>query len=393
MHSESEHDKVGGLGMKPRQRIMCAKSGFALVITIGLLMVTVPTMGQHQQPLTNVDAISMVKSGLSEAVIIDAIKASDSNFDTSAKALIALQKASVPPKIMQAMIDAGARKKSAMAPAAQAETTAPTTPAQPMLPPGASSAMPAGAAANPAATPAVAPAAGGGVMFMLLSGNTKQPLAAEKLQVAPTQAKESTLQALALDNALNQVLQAGVQDVATRVAARTKLGGPSAGVTQAGNVIGGLFTKKSKPTFTYAWALPGATSSSAVAAASGFEVTYAGIPGINPDDYEPHIVKLSPTKDQGWRLVGAAKATEELAQSTSPTWPVYSSFIEDTVPLQIKKAASGDVIVTPTSQLTAGEYAIVLRPVVKSKKFAGTELTNGQGEGLVFDSASSFSVK
>ena len=46
-----------------------------------------------------------------------------------------------------------------------------------------------------------------------------------------------------------------------------------------------------------------------------------------------------------------------------------------------------------SSPLAAGEYAVVLRPVARSKKFAGTDLTNGQGEGLIFNSALSFSVK
>src|SRR5437868_4027156 len=239
--------------------------------------------------LTNADVISMVKSGLPEAVIIGSIKTSENNFDISAKGLIALQKASVPQKVMQAMIDAVASKKNASPP-------------------------PAG-------------------------------------------------------------------------------GAPSTGVTRAGDVVGGLLFKKSKPTFTYAWALPGATSSSSVPAAASFQVTYAGIPGVNPDDYEPHIVKLAPTKEQGWRLAGAAKATEELAQSTTPTWPVYSAFIEDTVSAQTKKTAPGDVTVTRDSPLAAGEYAVVLRPVARSKKFAGTDLTNGQGEGLIFNSALSFSVK
>ena len=340
--------------------------------------------------LTNADVISMVKSGLPEAVIIGSIKTSENNFDISAKGLIALQKASVPQKVMQAMIDAVASKKNASPPPAGG---APAVPVQSAVSTGVSAAVPAGGAAGAAAPSGGAPTAVGGIKFMLLTGNTKQPLAAEKLQVAATQAKASTLQALALDNALNQVLQAGVHDAATRVAAQTKLGAPSTGVTQAGNVVGGLLFKKSKPTFTYAWALPGATSSSSVPAAASFQVTYAGIPGVNPDDYEPHIVKLAPTKEQGWRLAGAAKATEELAQSTTPTWPVYSAFIEDTVSAQTKKTAPGDVTVTPNSPLAAGEYAVVLRPVARSKKFAGTDLTNGQGEGLIFNSTLSFSVK
>jgi len=178
--------------MTQLRRILCfAVFGAALLFLPG--KAADAALGQQESPLTNADVISMVKSGLPEAVIIGSIKTSENNFDTSAKALIALQKASVPQKVMQAMIDAAAAKKNATAAAAPVAGAALTPPAQSTTSLGASTAMPAGGVANPSPLPSGAPTTLGGVVFMLLTGNSKQPLAAEKLQVAPTQAKESTL--------------------------------------------------------------------------------------------------------------------------------------------------------------------------------------------------------
>jgi hypothetical protein len=42
--------------------------------------------------------------------------------------------------------------------------------------------------------------------------------------------------------------------------------------------------------------------------------------------------------------------------------------------------------------LMPGEYAVVLRPVSKSKRFSGGDVARGQGDGLMFDSAWSFEV-
>ena len=43
--------------------------------------------------------------------------------------------------------------------------------------------------------------------------------------------------------------------------------------------------------------------------------------------------------------------------------------------------------------LAPGEYAVVLRPISKGKKFSGAEVVQNQGPGLLFNSAWSFTVK
>ena len=58
-----------------------------------LLLTSVCFAQQANKPLTNDDVASMVKSALPEEVILNAIQSNDTNLDTSANALIALQKA------------------------------------------------------------------------------------------------------------------------------------------------------------------------------------------------------------------------------------------------------------------------------------------------------------
>lgn len=59
----------------------------------------------------------------------------------------------------------------------------------------------------------------------------------------------------------------------------------------------------------------------------------------------------------------------------------------------MQKLGYGHAQVTPTEALASGEYAVVLRPIDKSKKFIGEDVARNQGEGLLFNSAWPFSVK
>lgn len=58
------------------------------------------------KPLTDDDVIAMVKAGLAESTVINAVKAQDTSFDVSAAALIKLKQQGVSPKIMSAMMEA-----------------------------------------------------------------------------------------------------------------------------------------------------------------------------------------------------------------------------------------------------------------------------------------------
>ncbi len=69
------------------------------------------------QALTNADVIAMVKAGLPESTLLLSIKNNPSKFSTAPADLIDLQKKGVPPKVLDAMMEAQSRVASASAPA------------------------------------------------------------------------------------------------------------------------------------------------------------------------------------------------------------------------------------------------------------------------------------
>ena len=61
---------------------------------------------------------------------------------------------------------------------------------------------------------------------------------------------------------------------------------------------------------TYVWALPGQQSASHVSGANPrFEMSFGNLLGIDPDAYEPQLIRLVESKDN-WRLVGATKTIQ-----------------------------------------------------------------------------------
>src|SRR2546425_2314685 len=85
-----------------------------ILALMAIVLVAGSSAGAQQsgKALTNQDVISMVKNLLPESVIISAIKTNDADFDVSANGLIALKKAGVTAKVMEAMLAAASNKKS-----------------------------------------------------------------------------------------------------------------------------------------------------------------------------------------------------------------------------------------------------------------------------------------
>ncbi|HYL10003.1 MAG TPA: hypothetical protein VEU31_04640 [Candidatus Acidoferrales bacterium] len=340
---------------------------------------------QGGKALTNQDVISMVKNLLPEGVILSAIKTNDTDFDVSANGLIALKKAGVTAKVMEAMLAAANNKKnSASAPAPDATGQPPN----------------AAAFANggtPATAPAGAPAAaapGWQPKVSFLQGNTVLNLIAEATEIVQTKSKATSLASLAADQAMNEALNLGTQAVQQAVLKSGSAMGNSA-VSSGTNILGGILGRRAKQAkITYVWALTGGSST---ASAGGnpptFEVNYAGIPGVNADQFEPVIVKLTATPQSTFRLVGATEAATTAEQSTQQDWPIYSSFVEDRVAAKVQKLGSGHAQVAAAAPLAPGQYAIALRPTDKSHKFSGEDVAKNQGEGLLFNYTWSFLVK
>ena len=120
---DTKFSMSGGISMKRVSAVLAF-----LMIT---LLAGASVFAQGGKALTNQDVISMVKILLPESVILSAIKTNDTNFDVSATGLIALKKAGVSAKVMEAMLDAANNKKNgagAATPAASGTaSTAPST--------------------------------------------------------------------------------------------------------------------------------------------------------------------------------------------------------------------------------------------------------------------------
>jgi len=334
----------------------------------------------NDKPFTNQDVISMVKNLLPESVILSAIKSNETNFDVSATGLIALKKAGVSSKVMEAMLDVVNRKNNPVTPAPAASTPAASV---------ANAISLAGSAGVPAT-------AGGGVQpsVSLVQGSSILNLVAEATQIAQTKTKPTSLSALARDQALNESLrlaQESAQQALLKNGAAT-IGKLALG--PGGMVLSGIMARRKQMSMvTYVWALQGASSPPQAAGnVPNFNVNYAGIPGVNALAFEPVIVKLA-SAQSNFRLVGATEASAAAEQNTQQDWPVYSTFVEDRVTATVQKLGPGHVQLTPTAALQPGQYAIALRPVDKSHKFSGEEVAKNQGEGLLFNYAWSFSVK
>ena len=111
-----------------------SRKQFCLAVLICAGLLTGLALAQtNTKPLTNDDVIAMVKGGLPETTVINAINAQESNFDVSATALIKLKQQGVNSKIMDAMLAAANKKHSAAAAPASTPAPAPVAAGQPSV--------------------------------------------------------------------------------------------------------------------------------------------------------------------------------------------------------------------------------------------------------------------
>ena len=138
------------------------------------------------------------------------------------------------------------------------------------------------------------------------------------------------------------------------------------------------------PGVAYTWALPGRTSGFVLPGRNpNFEIEFSDIPGVDPDGYEPVIVKLIQTKDN-WRLVESSK--DKFDNHGNDT---RSTKTEDKTPLKITLLGRGQLQIEPASELAPGEYGLVLHPKKNQKEFAGVPAPNADA---IFYSVWDFSV-
>ena len=331
---------------------------FLLPIFLNLAgMAPASALQARQQPtMTNADLVKLVQAGVPESAIIASIHSSAPSFDLSSDGIVALHKAGVTQGELEAAIAAGS---------------------------GAHSAGPAPAASTPAATHIPTAA-------LVVSGSPR-PIPLEKVQLAETKNKPASMTSLAGDTMLSQTMQAGVNATAWDVASHTGSYAGYTAVGTAGGLMSGMMSRR-KPTVTYVWGITGAASNNvALSSLPVFLVNVADVPGVNADDYEPAILKLTPAQNSV-RLLGATQGKEDARSNAAADWQVYSNFLEDRVAIQTQKLARGQYRIVPVSPLLPGEYGVALRPVSKSKQFSGSDIMRGQGDGMIFNTAWSFQV-
>ena len=325
------------------------------------LAVAAPLLLGQQKPPTNDDVITMVKSGITESVVVSAIQSRPGEFSTSTSELVRLHKAVVTDNELNAMIAASSKGSSS-------GTTA-------SAPPQATSAV------RKSRMPTLTVTAG---------GNT-QELHLEKTQLATTNTKPSSMKSLASDSVLTQAMESGANGVAMAATMHMNSMAGSESVQEAAGVFSSVMAHR-QPKATYVWGVPGPASSNILQNATpSFTVDFSRVLGVTPDDYVPAIVKLPPAQNT-CRIIGATQGNADARSSPAADWEIYSNFLEERVNSQVQKLTPGKYKISPSSELAAGEYGVVLRPVSKAKHFSGGGVARAQGDGLMFDAIWTFQM-
>ena len=260
------------------------KLSLTLIMTLLLTLEALSAGQQSQKPLTNDDVIAMVRKKLPETVIVSAIQAGPGKFNTSANELIRLNAAGVTEKELDAILAASGEGTSGAA-------LAPAT---------------SGSDQNTGAMP---PSKSRMPRVMVTQGNSTQELKLEKTQLAETKTKPSSMKSLAGDSAVTQAMQAGVSTATYSAATHMTSGVGGSAVQEAGSVFSGVMGRR-KPMVTYVWGVPSPASTNVLQTVSpSFSLDFSRTVGVNADDYEPAIVKLTPAQNS-CRIVGATEGKE-----------------------------------------------------------------------------------
>jgi hypothetical protein len=340
----------------------------SLISTVLLvLMFAKPGLSQHsQKPLTNDDVIAMVHKKLPESVIVSAIEAGPSKFNASSNELIRLNAAGVTEKELNAILASSGDASSSHGSSIAKDSSN-----------SAAEAMPPSKSRMPRLT--------------VTQGNSTQELKMEKTQLAETKTKPSSMKSLAADSAVTQGMQAGVSTATYSAASHMNSGIGGSAVQQAGGIFSGVMSHRT-PTVTYVWGVPSPNSTNILQNAKpSFTVDFSPTIAVNADEYEPAIVKLTPAQNT-CRIVGATQGKEDVRSTPAADWQMYSHFLEERVASTAQKLGAGKYKIITNAELAPGEYAVVLRPVSKDKKFSGGDVARAQGDGLMFDAIWTFQI-
>jgi hypothetical protein len=383
--------------------IKLIKSTILSCLLLTAMVTCVFAQQQARHPLHNDDIIKMTRDGFDEGVIVALIESNPTEFDVSLDGLNALKGAGVTGKVMETMLRAEAQKRQAAssAPAtprpANPQATAPTPAVaapQPMMPGPAMSPMGGG---NMPQMMAMAMAMQGGGMapgmldtsqlppLTLITVTARQQIKPSIAQIANTQTKGDGMPG-AGSQATGMLMGLGRQALSFGAIGGGMFAGPGASMAMGMmGGLGGLGHHHGPPKTTYVWALPGQQSPTVVADNKPrFEMLFGNLLGIDPDAYEPQLIKLVKSKDN-WRLVGATKTT--MGQMGTEA---YEKVTEARIAVKSERTGRGEVQLEPKQPLEPGEYAIVLRAIHPGKRSEGS--LGGGAETSIFFSVWDFSV-
>ncbi|MBZ5678738.1 MAG: hypothetical protein LAO24_01385 [Acidobacteriia bacterium] len=337
------------------------------VTSLIVLAQTFAAAQQSQKSMTNEDVLALVRIHKPESVIISQIQSRPSNFDTSPHEIIRLTKAGVTENELNAMM-AAPNRGVPIASSAKPSTGSTA---------GASSTIPVSKSHMP--------------KLYVTNGGAAKELPLEKTQLAETKTKPSSMKSLAADTAVTQAMQSGINTATYSAATHINSGIGGSAVQEAGSVFSSVLAHRT-PTVIYVWGVPSPASTNVLQTVSpSFTVDFARAIGIKAEEYEPAIVKLTPAQNT-CRIVGATQGKADVRSSPAADWQMYSHFLEERVSTHAEKLEAGKYRVSPASELQPGEYAVVLRPISKDKKFSGGDVARAQGDGLMFDAIWTFQI-
>ena len=375
------------------------KKGALRILSLALMIAfTLATIAQSKHPLTNDDVVKLARDGFGDDVIVAMIEANDTAFDVSIGALTALKDAGISSPVMQAMLKAESKKRQAApAPTAQTQTASSPVlnPSQSMVGMGGNASMQQMMTMAMSMGRGGAGAMGAGMGGMLdtsqlpplnlLIGDARSVVKPSIAQIASTQTKGDDMPG-AGSQATSMLMGLGRQALSFGAVGGSMFAGPAAGMAlgMMGS-MGAMGHHHGPPKVTYVWALPGPQSSFTIANNNPrFEMSYGNLLGIDPDAYEPQLIKLVESKDN-WRLVGATKTT--MGQMGTEA---YEKVTEARMAITSQRLARGQVQFAPKKPLQPGEYAIVLRAIHPGKRAEGS--LGGGAETSIFFSVWDFSV-
>ena len=384
---------------------MMLKRCFLLLVCSFFLIASLPAQEapKEKKVLKNADIVTMIENHFDDETLVKLIEVSDTDFDISADSLLALKNQGASSTVIRAMVQAVQRNKlagtsspgaSGLAAGNSANAPAPATPGDP-------SSIMRGMGFNPQqlaglqAQMAAMGLGGMGGMFSMSSYPPEQMphvfrMAPAKQEISPSTAQIAQSKFKGGGSSAGGAMLHGLAGETLGFAALA--GGPAGMIgmsafSMASGFMPGM--RHGTPSMTYVWGLPGRKSSRELADPTPrFELSYGQIPGVDPDGYEPALVKLFPTKDN-YRLVGATRTKMNPKAMMSGMGPESGNWVsEERWPTHLDKEERGFYVLRVDQALEPGEYAVVLRPV-KGYKAAPSGFG---GAAQVFYSVWDFSV-